>query len=101
MENQNQPQPIPSGQLEIKIADNFAGGEYANAMQVAHTKDEVLLTFFNIVSPSGRVVSKIITNPGHLKRMIAALNDNLKKYEDKFGVVEAAESPKKEIGFQG
>src|SRR3989344_4153500 len=100
MENQNQPS-VQGGQMEIKIADNFAGGEYANAMQVAHTKDEVLLTFFNIVSPSGRVVSKIITNPGHLKRMIAALNDNLKRYEEKFGIVEAAESPKKEIGFQG
>ncbi|OGY43225.1 MAG: hypothetical protein A3B89_01040 [Candidatus Buchananbacteria bacterium RIFCSPHIGHO2_02_FULL_40_13] len=94
MENQNQPQ-------EIKIADNFTGGEYANAMQVAHTKDEVLLTFFNIVSPSGRVCAKIITSPGHLKRMITALNDNLKRYEEKFGIVEAAESPKKEIGFQG
>lgn len=100
MENQNQPQTTPGGQLEIKIADNFAGGEYANAMQVNHTKDEVLLTFFNIVSPSGRVVSKIITSPGHLKRMITALNDNLKKYEDKFGVVEAAESPKEDIGFK-
>ena len=96
MSDQNQ-QP---GQMEIKIADNFAGGEYANAMQVAHTKDEVLLTFFNIVSPSGRVCAKIITSPGHLKRMTMALNDNLKKYEEKFGAVEASESPKEGIGFR-
>lgn len=87
-------------QTEIKIADNLTGGEYANAMQVVHTKDEVLLTFFNIVAPSGRVCAKIITSPGHLKRMVAALNDNLKKYEDKFGSVVESESPKKEIGFQ-
>ncbi|MDO8669251.1 MAG: DUF3467 domain-containing protein [Candidatus Buchananbacteria bacterium] len=95
MENQNQP-PVQ----EIKIADNLAGGEYANAMQVAHTKDEVLLTFFNIISPSGRVCAKIITSPGHLKRMIAALNENLKRYEEKFGLVEASESPKESIGFK-
>jgi len=92
MENQNQP-------TEIKISDNFAGGEYSNAMQASHTKDEVLVTFFNIVSPTGRVCAKIITSPGHLKRMIAALNDNLKKYEEKFGAVEESESPKQEIGF--
>jgi len=85
---------------EIKIADNFAGGEYANAMQVAHTKDEALLTFFNIVAPSGRVCAKIITSPGHLKRMIAALSDNMKKYEENFGPVTESESPKQEIGFK-
>ena len=87
-------------QMEIKIQDNFAGGEYANGMQAAHSKDEFILTFMNILPPSGRVCSKIITSPGHFKHMIAALNDNLKKYEEKFGIIEAAESPKNEIGFK-
>ena len=96
MPEQNQ----PVNQQEIRIQDNLAGGEYANAMQVSHTKDEVILTFFNIVPPAGRVCGKIITSPGHLKRMVSALNDNLKKYEEKFGSVVESESPKKEIGFQ-
>jgi len=89
----NQPQ-------EIKIQDNFPGGEYANAMQISHNKEEFLLTFLNIVPPSGRVCGKIITNPGHLKRMIAALQENLKRYEQSFGTVEQAESPKGDIGFK-
>lgn len=93
MSEQNQP-------LEIKIADNSAGGEYANAMQVLHSKDEFILTFLNIVPPSGRVCAKIISSPGHYKRMIAALNENLKKYEDQFGAITEAESPKNEIGFK-
>ncbi len=84
---------------EIKVTDNFAGGEYANMMEVRHGKEEFLISFYNIVSPSGRVSAKIITAPGHLKRMIAALQDNLAKYESKFGPVEPAESPKKELGF--
>lgn len=89
----NQPQ-------EIKIADNFAGGEYANAMQSNASKDEFLLTFLNIVPPSGRVCAKIITSPGHFKRMVAALNANLKQYEEQFGKIEEAQSPKNEIGFK-
>jgi hypothetical protein len=93
MENQQ-------NQNEIKISDNIAGGEYANAMQVVHGKDEFLLTFLNIVSPSGRVCGKIITSPGHFKRMLLALNDNLKKYEEQFGAIQETESPKKEIGFK-
>lgn len=99
MENQNQP-GAPAQPQEIRITDNFAGGEYANAMQVSHNKEEFLLTFFNIIAPGGRVTAKIISSPGHLKRMIAALDDNLKKYEAQFGPVEQAESPKNSIGFQ-
>ena len=87
-------------QTEIKIADNSAGGEYANAMQVVHSKDEFLLTFLNIVPPTGRVCSKIISSPGHFKRMLSALNENLKKYEEKFGTIEEAQTPKSEIGFK-
>lgn len=85
---------------EIHITDNLVGGEYANAMQIFHNKEEFVMSFFNIVPPGGRVVSKVITSPGHIKRMIAALQDNLKKYEGQFGTVTEAESPKKEIGFQ-
>jgi hypothetical protein len=85
---------------QIQIRDNFAGGEYANAMSVGHTKEEFLLTFLNIVAPTGRVVSKVITSPGHLKRIIRALDENLKKYEAAFGKVEEAEAPKSEIGFK-
>jgi hypothetical protein len=85
---------------EIQIKDSFTGGEYANAMQVVHGKEEFVITFFNIVPPSGRVCGKIIASPGHIKRMISVLGDNLKKYEAQFGPVEQAESPKPEIGFQ-
>jgi len=94
-------QPVQPQPNEIQIRDNFAGGEYANAMQVSHSKEDFLLTFLNIVPPAGRVVGKIITSPGHLKRIVRALDENLKKYEATYGTIEEAESPKKEIGFQG
>jgi hypothetical protein len=85
---------------EIKIADNIPGAEYANAMQVNHNKDEFQMMFLNIMGPSGRVVGKIITNPGHYKRIVAALSENLKKYEDRFGEIKEAAAPEKEIGFK-
>ncbi|MFH0891496.1 MAG: DUF3467 domain-containing protein [Candidatus Falkowbacteria bacterium] len=87
---------------EIKIADNIPGAEYANAMQVNHNRDEFQLMFLNILGPSGRVTGKIITGPGHFKRIIAAMQDNLKKYEEHFGVIKEAPGPEeKEIGFKG
>jgi hypothetical protein len=92
MSNQNQ--------QEIKVQDNFPGAEYANAMQVSHNKEEFLLTFLNLVPPGGRVCGKILTSPGHMKRMVAALSENLTRYETTFGKIEEAEAPSKEIGFK-
>lgn len=100
MTNQK-PQGAPAGRQEIKIADNIPGAEYANAMQVNHNKDEFQMMFLNIMGVSGRVTGKILTNPGHFKRIIAAMAENLKKYEDQFGQVEEAKELDKEIGFKG
>jgi hypothetical protein len=98
MTQTNQPQ-------EIKLADNIPGAEYTNMMQVGHTKEEFNFMFANIMSmsPSGKVVGKIITTPGHFKRMIAAMKENLDKYEATFGKISEAEAPglDKNIGFQG
>jgi len=97
MTNQNEQQK----KNEIKIADNIPGAEYANAMQVNHTRDEFQIMFLNILGRSGRVASKLITSPGHCKRMITALQENLKKYEESFGEIKEVDSPEnKEIGFK-
>ena len=97
MTNQNEQQK----KNEIKIADNIPGAEYANAMQINHTRDEFHLMFLNILGRSGRVTSKLITSPGHCKRMIIALQENLKKYEESFGEIKEVDSPdNKEIGFK-
>lgn len=98
----DQPKQPAHKPQEIKIADNIPGAEYANAMQVNHNKDEIQMMFLNIMGMSGRITGKIITSPGHFKRMIAAMTDNLKKYEENFGEVQEAAGPEsKEIGFKG
>ncbi|MCR4280158.1 MAG: DUF3467 domain-containing protein [Candidatus Komeilibacteria bacterium] len=78
---------------QIQISDNIAGAEYTNAMQIRHNKDEFQMIFMNLMPPSGRVVSKIVSTPGHMKRILEAMKDNLKKYEDQFGAIDEAEAP--------
>ncbi|MFH0840657.1 MAG: DUF3467 domain-containing protein [bacterium] len=95
MEEQKKPQ-------EIKIADNIPGAEYTNFANISHNKEEFQIMFANVMPPSGRVVGKLITTPGHFKRIIMAMNDNLKKYEERFGeITEAKNMDDKEIGFKG
>lgn len=95
MENQNQQQ------MQIKIEDTVLKGVYANALQVGHTKEEFILDFMNLVPPQGIAVSRVFLSPGHMKRIVSALQDNLKKYEEQFGKIEVAQPPKNEqkLGF--
>lgn len=95
MTNQNQ-----QAKQEIKIADNIPGAEYANAMQANHNKDEFQLMFLNIMGGSGRVTGKIITSPGHFKRILAAMQANLEKYEKQYGEIKESAEAHKEIGFK-
>lgn len=94
-------QPQPLAKQQIKIADNIPGAEYANMMQVSHTRDEFMMMFASIAGPTGRIVSKVITSPGHLKRIVAALADNIKKYEQVHGEIKESGSPEAGgLGFQ-
>ncbi|MEI8361550.1 MAG: DUF3467 domain-containing protein [bacterium] len=85
---------------EIKISDNFAGAEYTNMAQFNHNKEEFQLVLFNIAAGTGRVVAKTVTTPSHFKRMVLAMSDNLKKYEETFGAIDENKDVHKNIGFK-
>lgn len=87
-------------QINVKADDVSLRGVYANSMMVSHTREEFVLDFLSVVPPQPLLVSRVITSPGHLKRTIAVLSDNLKKYEASHGKVEAAVEPDREIGFK-
>jgi len=91
---------IEKREIQIKARDEDLKGFYSNLMQIFHTKEEFCLDFFNVFPPQGILISRIIVSPSHLKRMIMALEENLRKYEEKFGKIEVAKEPEKIIGFQ-
>jgi len=71
----------------VKISDEVAGGVYSNNMIVAHTREEFVMDFI-YVSPQQWVVNaRVITSPPHMKRIIRALTENLRKYEAQFGEI--------------
>jgi hypothetical protein len=95
MDNQSQ------RQIQIKVTDDIMRGVYANALSVVHSKEEFTIDFMNIYPHQGAgiVNGRIIISPGHMKRIIEALQDNLSKYENQFGKIESAKAPEP-IGFQ-
>jgi len=68
-----------------------------NNMVVSHTKEEFILDFLMVASPAGAVTARVVVSPGHMKRILAALQDNISKYERNFGTIQIAEEPKGKI----
>ena len=92
---------MPDRPKEIKVnfPQQLHGGAYANNMFVTHTKEEFIMDFVMVAPPAGAVTARVVTSPGHMKRIIDALQNNVKKYEDKFGKIAPAEEPKGKMGF--
>jgi hypothetical protein len=86
-------------EIQIKAKDDDLKGVYSNLMIVSHTKEEFCLDFVNTFNPP-ILTARVLMSPGHLKRMIQALEINMKKYEEQFGPVEAAKEAKTPLGFQ-
>ena len=97
MENQQQSQQ----QLQVKVTDEVLKGVYANMVQVGHTPEEFILDFMSLFPPQGLIVSRVMVSPAHMKRLVDALGDNLKKYEEQFGKVAPSSGPAPHnIGFR-
>lgn len=80
-------------ELNVKISDEELKGRYSNLLRVTHTRDEFILDFINLVPPQGIVSARIVTSPGHLKRIIRALASNLARYEEAHGSIPEAPEP--------
>ncbi len=97
---QNAQPAQPQQQIEIKMPDHLMGGVYSNNVIISHTKEEFIMTFTMIAPPGGVATSRVIMSPGHMKRFIHALQENVKIYESNNGKIEAAPEPKNTLGFR-
>ena len=81
--NPNQPQ------LSIELSEENAEGIYSNLVMIAHSPEEFILDFIRVMPgvPKARVKSRIIVTPQHVKRLLAAIEDNIARYEAQFGPI--------------
>jgi Protein of unknown function (DUF3467) len=82
-------------QIAIQIDAQQGNGVYSNLMMISHRKEEFILDFLFLQpqrAQQGQAVaalrSRIITSPEHAKRILRALQENLRRYEDSFGIIE-------------
>ncbi len=77
-------------QLQIQIDDETAQGLYANLATVTHNPTEFVLDFIYVQpqQPKAKVRARVITSPQHIKRLLGALQENVARYEKRFGPID-------------
>ena len=78
------------GQFQLELPQNVAQGEYANFALITHSRSEFIADFARVLPglPKAVINSRVILAPEHAKRLLAALNDNITRYEKEFGKIE-------------
>lgn len=76
-------------QLQVEIDEPTSQGVYTNLALVAHNATEFVMDFIFVQpqQPKAKVRARIITSPGHTKRFLRALAENVQRYEQTFGEI--------------
>lgn len=79
--------------IQLQMDDSIAQGMYSNLVMINHSENEFLLdfAFMQPGNPRARVCGRIISSPRHTKRLLRALQTNIERYEQRFGVIDVAE----------
>lgn len=89
------PAKPPAPSIPVKVRDEVAAGVYSNNMFVAHTREEFVMDFLANYMGQPVLNARVVTSPGHMKRVVRALADNVAKYEAQFGPIPDPAPPKK------
>ena len=80
---------LQENQINIELSEEIAQGVYSNLAIITHSSTEFVVDFVRIMPgiPKAQVKSRIILTPEHAKRLLAALQDNVAKFEAVHGII--------------
>lgn len=93
----DEPKPAPAQQIPITIGDEMSRGRYSNMLLVTHSSEDFILDWLLNAPDGTHLTSRLIVSPGHIKRIIKALQENLDNYEKQFGPVREIESSEQQF----
>lgn len=73
--------------IQIHLPEEMAAGRYSNGAVINFSPTEFVLDFLMLQpqQPRATVISRIVMHPGHVNRLKAALEEQIKRYEARFG----------------
>ena len=80
----------PKGKMHIHMDDAVAQGIYVNLAMIHHEETEFVFDMMYVQPHRHRatVRARVISSPAHTKRLLAALQEQVRRYEDRFGEIE-------------
>jgi len=90
-------------QINIELGEREAEGIYSNLAIITHSPAEFVIDFTRVLPgvPKAKVHARIIMTAQHAKLLHRALDDNISKFEMKFGEIKIhGEGPTGGFGFQ-
>lgn len=89
MDNKNE------NKVDIDLPEDIATGVYSNLAILTHSPTEFVADFIQMMPgmPKGKVGARVIMTPQNTKRLLYAIQDNVRKYEQAFGVIEDGNIP--------
>ena len=90
-------------QINIELTEDVAEGTYSNLAIITHSNSEFVIDFIKMLPgiQKAKVKSRIILTPQHAKRLMAALKDNIAKFEGAHGVIKLEEFSAFPMSFGG
>jgi Protein of unknown function (DUF3467) len=81
--------PAPP-RIQLQVDEPIAQGTYSNLVVINHSENEFILDFAYLqpANPLAKVRARVISSPRHTKRLLLALQKNLQRYEERYGVIE-------------
>jgi len=75
--------------IQIDLDEVTAQGTYCNFAIVNHTDSEFVVDsiYLQPMQPKAKVRSRVIMTPKHAKKLMNALAENIKRYEETFGKI--------------
>lgn len=81
-------------QMRITADNETRRGSYSNLALMSHRKEEFVIDFLFLdpqiqtsEADQALLTSRVILNPGHMKRLYQAVGENIRKYEKNFGKI--------------
>ncbi len=90
-------------QINIELGEKEAEGIYSNLAIIIHSPAEFIIDFTRVLPgvPKAKVHARVIMTAQHAKLLLRALEDNIHKFEMKFGEIKIhGEGPSGGFGFQ-
>jgi hypothetical protein len=84
------PPPAPNVQLQIQLDEELAQGMYVNMALINHSETEFTMDMIYVQpqQPKAKVRARLITSPKHMKRLLLAMQEQVGRYEQRFGTID-------------